>query len=69
MRETRPCGFVRGVLGDRHPYRGSQPSWFEKSPPVVSLETRAEAQFWGVLAKWPLSVSAGPARFRSLLPV
>jgi hypothetical protein len=24
MRETRPCGFVRAVLGDRHPYRGSQ---------------------------------------------
>ena len=21
MREMRPCGFVRGVLGDRHPYR------------------------------------------------
>lgn len=24
MREIRPCGFVRGVLGNWHPYRGSQ---------------------------------------------
>ena len=26
MREIRPCGFVRGVLGDRYPYRRSQTS-------------------------------------------
>jgi hypothetical protein len=32
MREIRPCGFVRGVLGNWHPYRGSQPFRFEKSP-------------------------------------
>ena len=35
MRESRTYGFVRGVLGDQHPYRDSQPFWFEKSPPVV----------------------------------
>jgi hypothetical protein len=29
MREIRPCGFVRGVLGDWHPYRGSQTSVLE----------------------------------------
>jgi hypothetical protein len=25
MRESRTYGFVRGVLGNRHPYRDSQP--------------------------------------------
>ena len=27
MRETRPCGFVRGVPGDWHPYRDTQTNW------------------------------------------
>jgi hypothetical protein len=32
MRELRPYGFVRGVLGDWHPYRNSQKRRIEKSP-------------------------------------
>ena len=35
MRETRPCGFVRGVPGDWHPYRASQTFWYELSLPVI----------------------------------
>ena len=40
MRESRTYGFVRGVLGDRHPYRDSQPFWFEKSLPALFKATR-----------------------------
>jgi hypothetical protein len=29
MRESRTYGFVRGVLGDQHPYRDRQPFLFE----------------------------------------
>ena len=35
MRESRPYGFVRGVLGDWHPYRDSHFYWFELSLPVI----------------------------------
>jgi hypothetical protein len=35
MRESRPYGFVRGVPGDRHPYRDSQTTVFELSLPVI----------------------------------
>ena len=31
MRESRTYGFVRGVPGDQHPYRDSQPFLFELS--------------------------------------
>jgi hypothetical protein len=34
MRESRTYGFVRGMLGDQHPYRDSQTVWFENSLPV-----------------------------------
>jgi len=38
MRESRTYGFVRGVLGDQHPYRDSQPLWFENvSPPLQRI--------------------------------
>jgi hypothetical protein len=40
MRESRTYGFVRGVLGDQHPYRDSQPFWFELSPRVSSCADR-----------------------------
>ena len=36
MRESRTYGFVRGVLGDRYPYRDSQTVLFELSLPVTS---------------------------------
>ena len=35
MRESRTYGFVRGVPGDRHPYRDSQPFLFELSLPLL----------------------------------
>ena len=35
MRESRTYGFVRGVPGDRHPYRDSQGFCDELSLPVV----------------------------------
>jgi hypothetical protein len=35
MRESRPYGFVRGVPGDRHPYRDSHTFVFELSLPVI----------------------------------
>jgi hypothetical protein len=40
----------------------SHSSWVEKSPPVISRETRAEAQFWAFLRSRRLSVSADIAR-------
>jgi hypothetical protein len=47
MRESRTYGFVRGVLGDRYPYRDSQPLSGELSLPNSS---RALA---GTLAQSP----------------
>ena len=44
MRESRTYGFVRGVSGDRHPYRNRQTFWFENSP---SSETAVTV--WHVL--------------------
>jgi hypothetical protein len=38
MREMRPCGFVRGVPGDWHPYRDSQTFTFGKSLAVIHEE-------------------------------
>jgi len=39
MRESRTYGFVRGVLGDQHPYRDSQPFWFGTSLPIIQCKT------------------------------
>ena len=36
MRESRTYGFVRGVLGDRYPYRDSQTVSVKLSLPVIS---------------------------------
>jgi len=38
MRESRTYGFVRGVLGDRYPYRDSHPLWDELSLPSSSIK-------------------------------
>jgi hypothetical protein len=55
MRESRTYGFVRGVLGDQHPYRDSQPFWFEKSLPVGQRKTCPIAVFWRKLVGVMLS--------------
>ena len=39
MRESRTYGFVRGVLGDEHPYRDSQPFWCGMSLPIIQCKT------------------------------
>ena len=39
MREMRPYGSVRGVPGDRHPYRDSV-------PPVPTLMRKAPGRYW-----------------------
>jgi len=43
MRESRTYGFVRGVPGNWHPYRDSQPFCSELSLPVI--ERRIPAVF------------------------
>ena len=41
MRESRTYGFVRGVPGDRHPYRDSQQFCVELSLTVIERRTPA----------------------------
>lgn len=65
MREMRTCGFVRGVPGDWHPYRDSQPCCFEKP-----LSTGSYPKFDLPLGLWitaiepfSLPMTAGGAKF------
>jgi hypothetical protein len=44
MRESRTYGFVRGVLGDQHPYRDSQTVWFEKPLPVSQRKSLSSSR-------------------------
>jgi hypothetical protein len=58
MREIRPCGFVRGVLGDRHPYRGSQ----KPSQSALSF-TKSRTQGSAHQADLPWGFASTPSPF------